>query len=461
MDLNVMNVKRLVLIVGLVLCYVGLSTEQKPPLPYSKDVETSLRTQLLTNYSVDQRPDELVRITVSLTLITINEMDIKAQVLSISGYFNLQWSDSRLAWNNLADYANVRFLFSSQSVVWRPALVVDNSVDNLNVISKPDVPMRIVNKGMVIWNPADIFRVACESDTTYYPMDTQSCVISLSSWSYTSFEVVLILDRTTDVNLDDYSENGEWEMISAYGDRQGAEAKVKGDSSFSTAKFYINLRRRPLFHILNTLFPVALMAVLSAMVFKLSADSGEKIGFSLTVLLAYAVYLTLISESIPSTSITICYLSIYLSTVLTLGTLSVLCTIAVVTLYNHPDEDEPVPSWLRTFTVCLMKMTCWNGCKCKCCKRDARIRPTRDRIRSIQVEDSFDMGIPITEKGVISQEPEFEVDECERETNLNWKVVARVLDHFFFLVFMFLIVFASVGYFLLIALKYWEIVTDG
>ncbi|XP_033734951.1 acetylcholine receptor subunit beta-like [Pecten maximus] len=459
MELNLVNFKSLALILGLVVCYFELSMAAKPPLPYSKDVETALRSELLANYSVDQRPQELVAITVSLTLITINDMNIKAQVLSISGYFNLVWSDTRLAWNNLPDYANVRFLFSSQSVLWRPALVVDNSVDNLNVISKPDVPMRILNNGMVVWNPADIYRVSCESDTTYYPMDTQSCVISLSSWSYTSFEVALKLDRTDDVNLDYYSENGEWEMISAYGDRQGAAEKVKGGSSFSSAKFYIQLRRRPLFHILNTLFPVALMAVLSAMVFKLSVDSGEKIGFSLTVLLAYAVYLTLISESIPSTSITICYLSIYLSLVLTLGTMSVLCTIAVVTIYNHPDEEEPVPSWLRMLTVCLMKVTCWNSCKCKCCKRETKIRPTPDHVNSIQVEDCFDMGVPFNEKAAIPQE--LEDSECERDKHINWKVVSRVLDHFFFLMFMFMIVFASVGYFLLIGFKYWEITTSG
>lgn len=50
------------------------------------------------------------------------------------------------------------------------------------------------------------------------------------------------------------------------------------------------------------------MAFLVAMVFKLPADSGEKVGFGLTVLLAYAVYLSLISTDIPSTSLTVCYL---------------------------------------------------------------------------------------------------------------------------------------------------------
>jgi hypothetical protein len=47
---------------------------------------------------------------------------------------------------------------------------------------------------------------------------------------------------------------------------------------------------------------MVLLAFLSAMVFKLPPDSGEKMGFSLTVLLAYAVYLTIISDDMPSTS---------------------------------------------------------------------------------------------------------------------------------------------------------------
>ena len=58
----------------------------------------------------------------------------------------------------------------------------------------------------------------------------------------------------------------------------------------------------PYFHILNSLVPMVLLAFLSAMVFKLPPDSGEKMGFSLTVLLAYAVYLTIISDDMPSTS---------------------------------------------------------------------------------------------------------------------------------------------------------------
>jgi hypothetical protein len=182
------------------------------------------------------------------------------------------------------------------------------SVVDIGIISDTSVPLRIMNDGTVIWSPSGIYEVSCESDTTYYPLDTQECSIKVSSWGYTEGEVVLEFQKDP-VDLNFYSKNGEWDLISASGSK--SEAKSRGGTSFSSLSYSIKLQRRPMFHIINTLFPVALMAVLIAMVFKLPVDSGEKIGFALTVLLAYAVYLTMISDNIPSTSVTVCFLCKY------------------------------------------------------------------------------------------------------------------------------------------------------
>ena len=163
--------------------------------------------------------------------------------------------------------------------------------------------------GIIVWSPAGIYRVSCESDTTYYPMDYQTCTIKVSTWGYTQSEIMLLYSSTP-VHLTFYTPNGEWDLLSAIGAK--TEEKSRGGQVFSSLTFQITLQRRPMFHVMNTLFPVALMAFLIPMVFKLPSDSGEKIGYSLTVLLAYAVYLTLISENIPSTSVTICYLCKFL-----------------------------------------------------------------------------------------------------------------------------------------------------
>lgn len=45
--------------------------------------------------------------------------------------------------------------------------------------------------------------------------------------------------------------------------------------------------------------------------FVLPPDSGERMGYSLTTLLAYAVYLTMAADSLPTVSLNIAYLSEY------------------------------------------------------------------------------------------------------------------------------------------------------
>ena len=185
------------------------------------------------------------------------------------------------------------------------AIFVFFRVEDMAIISDKNVPMRMISSGKIVWNPFGIYKVSCDSDITYYPLDQQTCGIKLSSWALTNKEVEL-QTGTSDVDMSFYSENGEWKIINTKAEKAGDVAR--GASSFSSLTYTLTLRRRLLFHVLNTLFPVALMAFLIPMVFKLHVESGEKVGYSLTVLLAYAVYLTMISESIPSTSVSVCFL---------------------------------------------------------------------------------------------------------------------------------------------------------
>lgn len=178
-------------------------------------------------------------------------------------------------------------------------------IDDLSVISDPNTPMRLNQYGSVKWSPSGIYKVNCESDITYYPLDYQTCDIKLTTSSYTLWEIKLSMEKNV-VNLDFYTQNGEWELLSATG--MQSDDKARGGESFSSLVYRIHMRRRPLFHVLNTMFPVALMAFLIPLTFKLHVNSGEKIGYSLTVLLAYAVYLSVISENIPSTSVSVCYM---------------------------------------------------------------------------------------------------------------------------------------------------------
>ncbi|XP_076095662.1 neuronal acetylcholine receptor subunit alpha-5-like [Mytilus galloprovincialis] len=407
------------------------------PHNYSIELEETLRTELFTNYTVQQRPSQQVKVGVRFSLLTVNDLNIKDQTLSLSGYLTLDWLDTRLSWQDTnktsQDYTNIIFLFSSEEYIWRPAIIIENAVDKISVIGDKYVPMRIASDGRVIWNPAGVYTVSCESDTTFYPMDTQECYLKVSAWVYTQAEIELNFKRKS-VDKNFYTKNGEWNLLSAESFK--SEAQTRDDHSFSSVSFLIKLQRRCMFHVVNTLFPVTLMAVLIAFVFKLPVDSGEKVGFSLTVLLSYAVYLTLISDHIPSTSVTVCFLSLYLAFILFLAAIAVCLTTFVINLHMRRDDDI-MADWLKKFTTkYLIKFACLKN---SCCRKDGS---------DIYIQKSND--VSGTEK-TNSHDTRDQSYECR---NITWKELAEIMDNVFYNVYMILIIMSTSTLFFIIIFGY-------
>ena len=60
--------------------------------------------------------------------------------------------------------------------------------------------------------------------------------------------------------------------------------------------YYFVIRRRPLYLIINILFPTLLFSLLTSAVFYLPSDAGEKITLSISVLLSLIVFLLVVGE---------------------------------------------------------------------------------------------------------------------------------------------------------------------
>ncbi|KAL3855538.1 hypothetical protein ACJMK2_014745 [Sinanodonta woodiana] len=316
----------------------------------------------------------------------------------------------------------------------------------MSVISDENTLMRINNDGSAEWTPGGIYETHCDCDVTYYPLDTQTCSVVLSTWAYTANEISLSLGSPV-VDKTYFSENGEWQLLSV----SGLETSSTRESqSFSRLKFNIKLRRRPLFHILNTIIPVVVMATLIVMVFKLPPESGERIGMSLTALLAYAVYLTLISDNIPKTSVSASILSIYLTIILCLSALTVILTNVVLDLYFNIEGDD-VPAWLNRFTYNVMvKFSCWKGTTC--CSRRNRVTPN-DEDKGISSNRILKLNVPV---GDLSRNAKASNEDQVKESKMSldtaftddgtipeytWKEIALIIDKcllYLFMIFVFL-----------------------
>ena len=90
------------------------------------------------------------------------------------------------------------------------------------------------------------------------------------------------------------------------------------ESVESRVVFTIILERNSGYYMTNVIVPVILLGTFNVFTFVLPADSGEKIGYTMTVFLSFAVFLTVVSSELPQTSGSI--LEYYLLFQLVMGT---------------------------------------------------------------------------------------------------------------------------------------------
>lgn len=147
--------EKLVVLFALYTLVAGQGGKSSPPA-YTTALETALRTEIFTGYSHLQRPMKQVQVDIELTLLTVNDLNIKDQSLSVSAQLSMKWQDFRLMWDSSTtlsqDYTNIKFLFSNENYMWRPCIFIENSVQDLSVISNPNTPMRLNQQGFVQWS---------------------------------------------------------------------------------------------------------------------------------------------------------------------------------------------------------------------------------------------------------------------------------------------------------------------
>ncbi|XP_076085711.1 neuronal acetylcholine receptor subunit alpha-3-like isoform X2 [Mytilus galloprovincialis] len=277
-------------------------------------------------------------------MLTVNSLDMKSQTLSTSGWFTVVWNDIRLAWNK-SYHGNIEHIYVSEDSVWHPKLIVQNSIKDLSSLGD-DTTVRIRNNGEIRWELPAILSTSCDMDVTIFPFDSQTCDIELASWSFHTDAVNLTFLKTN-LDLEDYSVNGEWDIIST---SQHASELTEEGLVYSELLFRIVFERLPNYYIMSVIIPVILTAVLTSVTFILPVESGEKVGYILTVLLALAVLLTLFTDSMPTTSKHTSVLVVFLTVTLGLASFVIIVTILIIRLYHEP-ENYIAPTWMHSLVM--------------------------------------------------------------------------------------------------------------
>ncbi|XP_053385113.1 neuronal acetylcholine receptor subunit beta-3-like [Mercenaria mercenaria] len=310
------------------------------------DDSVNLMDKVLDGYVSRQRPvlDQSHGIVVSLGfyLLTIQDFDEVAEKFSAYGLLYITWSDQVITWDP-KDYGGAYSALFKLSDVWYPKLVLTNPYSKLSDLGDDWMIVRIYNSGYTSFVPGAVFDTSCSADVTYYPFDTQTCALDFNVWGYVGTEVYLIpfLDE---VDTTSFTENGEWALDST------SVTRIPGGLSTSdTIRFSFSIKRKSTFLIINVILPIVFMAVINMLVFLLPAESGERLSYSVTVLLALAVFMTLVGDNLPKTSEPMPVLSYYLMILLILSTLMTVTTIFNLNIYFKKGQ---VPAcWRRLYRI--------------------------------------------------------------------------------------------------------------
>ncbi|XP_049722480.1 neuronal acetylcholine receptor subunit alpha-2 isoform X4 [Elephas maximus indicus] len=187
----------------------------------------------------------------------------------------------------------------------------------------------------------------------------QNCKMKFGSWSYDKAKIDLEQMEQT-VDLKDYWESGEWAIINATGTYNSKKYDCCAEI-YPDVTYYFVIRRLPLFYTINLIIPCLLISCLTMLVFYLPSDCGEKITLCISVLLSLTVFLLLITEIIPSTSLVIPLIGEYLLFTMIFVTLSIIITVFVLNVHHRSPSTHNMPHWVRVaFLGCVPRWLLMN-----------------------------------------------------------------------------------------------------
>lgn len=199
-----------------------------------------------------------------------------------------------------------------------------------------------------------LLQSTCAVNIKYFPFDTQQCDIKFTVWSYSNMEVEINRGKKG-VLTDEYVPNAAWDLVSS--------TSSEVNSNAPAVIFTLHLKRKPTFFLINIISPVILLSVLNIFTFMLPVESGEKAGFSVTVFLALAVFLTIISDQLPNNSDTVSLMAVYLSLMTGLSTFIVVACLAQIRLSIRKESEQPVTG----LYLCIVRL--YRGVTCRSCKQ--------------------------------------------------------------------------------------------
>ncbi|XP_048748305.1 neuronal acetylcholine receptor subunit alpha-9-like [Ostrea edulis] len=359
---------------------------------------------LYENYEPKLRPlknqSHPIEVYIDVRLHSIVSYDERAGTLTSLILNSLSWTDEVLRDKfsvNSVDYIEVPI-----SKIWSPKHYIFNTAIEDTVLKTGEVRHEdcyLHQDGKIIYEYLGLAVTKCPANILKYPLDNHLCNITF--FAVEPIEKLIFYPHYVVNGGNNGSamfENEEWNT-------SNLTSFFSVEHSHSVFQFYINISRKPMYILLNLTVPLVCLCVLNSFVFLLPESSGERISYSVTILLALVLYLNMIADRLPN-STPISLININIIAQFTNSCFIVLFTILTLWMYNNQQENKPVSRPWGMFVQIL------SGGMCK--------KPVRSKVEPNQLMDV---------NGKIEEEDKTDLhNECEFEVSITWADVVHLTN---------------------------------
>ncbi|XP_020629895.1 neuronal acetylcholine receptor subunit alpha-10-like isoform X1 [Orbicella faveolata] len=307
----------------------------------------------------------------SAELIGVAKVDEKEQIIKTHFWVRLDWNNPYMTWKP-SDYGGAKEIMIPPEMIWVPDVILynkdsssdfllppTNSADDrlsLKATSGFTTYVKVRHDGNQTWRAHIIYRSMCNINVKYFPFDDQTCKMVFASWSYdvsvidlrerrghTDGKAVAKKERGSDV----FQENEEWTVEWIDIERNEKENDCC-DLPVADLTITMLLRRRTYYYVMSLILPCTLIACTIFLEFILPAESGERVGLGITILLSMAVFQELTSEKLPSSSEHFPLLAMYYSvSIMEIGT--ALGATCIILNFHH--RNTKMPGWFHKIVL--------------------------------------------------------------------------------------------------------------
>ncbi|VDO73214.1 unnamed protein product [Schistosoma margrebowiei] len=295
-------------IINEVLQVSGIAPKGHPREMKTKSVEKNLIRMLLNRYEqfgVIGRPvnDSKIKVDVryGLQLFQILDLDENKQILRTNCW-------SMYVINSI--FQNISY----------------SSADE-RLREHRDARVVVSSNGEMLWVPQALFKSTCEVEITYFPFDTQICMLEFGSWTYDKTQMDISwwipdsppIEEMPYLDFSDYVPSNEWRTdgekerevhhvnrtiqirsVKKHRRRSQTVGNEVITREYPVLRYLIRLRRNPSFYVFMLVIPCVLLSSLTLVVFWLPPESPAKMMLGMNIFVAFFVLLLLLAESTPS-----------------------------------------------------------------------------------------------------------------------------------------------------------------